>query len=435
MAMPQFWLAKALPTQLEDSVDTSTVPSAVLTKHRLRRRHGRLMLVIILVLIVGGAAVFVQRARVADGGPIVTEPLIRGDLVEAVSASGKIQPRAFVDVGAQASGQLNSILVRVGDFVKQGQLLAEIDPQVQAAKVDADEAQLAQYNANLVEQEANVEYANDTLGRYAKLVESNSVARLTYDQSKRDTKTAAAKADSIRAGIKQMESTLRADRVALGYTKIFAPMSGTVVSIEAREGQTLNATYSTPQIMRISDLATMTVWTQVSEADVTRLKVGMPVYFTTLGHGDRRWTATLRQILPAPQKPPGPPNANDANASSNTNSSSTNNVVLYTALFDVDNEGGDLRPEMTAQVFFVAASVKDAVIAPVAALRPIGGDNKQTATISVIDSTGNEIQRQVEVGLRTRFQAQLLSGAVPGERVVTGRRPGSSKSSLVGFHL
>ncbi len=367
----------------------------------------------------------------AGSASAVTTLVTRGDLEETVTATGKIQPRAYVDVGAQASGQLQHILVHIGDFVKQGQLLAEIDPQVQAAKVDADEAQLAQYNANLVEQQANVEYAEATLGRYSKLVGTDAASKQTYDESNRQAKTAAAKADAIRAEIKQMQSTLKADQVALGYTKIFAPMSGTVVSIDAREGQTLNAAYSTPQIMRIADLATMTVWTQVSEADVTRLKAGMPVYFTTLGHGDRRWNATLRQILPAPQKPANQQNANNPAASS---SAPANNVVLYTALFDIDNSNGDLRPEMTAQVFFIAASAKNAIIAPVAALHA-DDDDKSVVAVTVVDPGGRESERPVRIGLRTRFQAEILSGLKEGDRIVTGRKPGSDKPSLVGFRL
>src|SRR5262249_41272836 len=161
---------------------------------------------------------------------------------------------------------------------------------------------------------------------------------------------------------------------------------------DARVGQTLNATYSTPQIMRIADLATMTVWTQVSEADVTRLRVGMPVYFTTLGHGDRRWTATLRQIPPAPQKLDRPPGQVDQNAQPATGS--TNSVVLYVGLFEVDNASGDLRPEMTAQVSFVVGSVKDSIIAPTAGLRFSSGD-KAAAAVTVLDPQGNEVTRTV----------------------------------------
>src|SRR5690606_23633523 len=151
--------------------------------------------------------------------------------------------------------------------------------------------------------------------------------------------------------IEQTESSLKGDEVTLSYTNIYAPISGTVVQLLAKQGQTLNANQITPIILRIADLSTMTVWTQVSEADIPKLELGMPAYFTILGNPDQRWSGTLRQILPTPEI--------------------INNVVLYTALFDVPNPDHKLMTQMSAQVFFVSASAQDVVIAPVSALRPV----------------------------------------------------------------
>src|SRR5690606_5199909 len=138
---------------------------------------------------------------------------------------------------------------------------------------------------------------------------------------------------TLSAEVLQAESNLKANETTLGYTRIYAPMDGTIMSLQARQGQTLNANQQAPIILRIGDLSTMTVWTQVSEADVAQLKPGMPAYFTTLGSGKQRWTGRLQQILPTPEI--------------------LNNVVLYTALFDADNRDQQLLPQMTAQVFFV----------------------------------------------------------------------------------
>src|SRR5262249_34081381 len=165
-------------------------------------------------------------------------------------------------------------------------------------------------------------------------------------------RSARAQIDVFKAQIEQTQSTLRGDQANLSYTKIYAPMSGTVVAQSAKQGQTLNANQQAPVIVRIADLSTMTVQSQVSEADVASLKPGMPVYFTTLGDTGKRWSGTLRQITPTPE--------------------TVNNVVLYDALFDVDNRDGALMTQMTAQVFFVSAQAKDAVVVPVGALRPAG---------------------------------------------------------------
>lgn len=361
---------------------------------------------------------------------LVTAPVLRGDIEDVITATGKIQPRAYVDVGAQASGQLRRILVRIGDDVAVGQELAEIDPQIQSAKVEADRAELARLEAMLTEQQAVLEFAEAQLGRLSQLLPANAVSKAVFDESRRDAKTGTAKVDAIRAQIRQMQSTLRADQIALEYTKIFAPMPGTIVSIDAREGQTLNAAYATPLILRIADLLTMTVWTQVSEADIPRLRVGMKVHFTTLGHVDRRWSATLRQILPAPVKPDLP--TSGAQASASVVAPATNNVVLYVALFDIDNAQGELRPEMTAQVFFVVAAARDALSVPTAAVKTgPSGD----LLVDVITDTGGIESRRVRLGIRTRFIAEVIAGVEEGERVVTGIQQAKSGSSLVRFRL
>lgn len=359
----------------------------------------------------------------------------RGDIEETVTALGKVQPRDYVDVGAQASGQLKRILVQPGDRVKAGQLLAEIDPQIQSAKVDVDEAALQQLAAQLTDGQAELTYAQGEFRRQTQLKRSDATRDDTFQQARRDLIVAGARVEEIQAQTRQAQSTLAADKAQLGYTRIYAPMDGIVVSVDARPGQTINAAYTAPVLMRIADLSTMTVWTQVSEADVPQLKVGMPLYFTTLGYVDRRWTAKLRQILPAPPKPQtagGAPDATTNAAGQAANPGS--NVVLYTALFDVPNEKGDLRPEMTAQVFFVTASAQDAVLVPRAALTRIEGSSDQSEA-DVIGATGKVETRRVRVGVGTRFTVQVLSGLQPGERVVTGYKVGNAQNSLVGFHL
>ncbi len=176
-------------------------------------------------------------------------------------------------------------------------------------------------------------------------------------------------------------------------------MSGTVVSITARQGQTLVASQQAPVIMQIADLDTMTVRTQVSEADISKLKVGMTAYFTTLGNPDRRRFGKLRQILPTPTL--------------------VNNVVLFDALFDVDNPDRDLMPQMTAQVFFVVGSAKNVPIVPMTALKTVrGGGGARKYSVQVVGADGSIEERSVEVGVVTRTQAEIKSGLKVGDRVV-----------------
>jgi macrolide-specific efflux system membrane fusion protein len=177
---------------------------------------------------------------------------------------------------------------------------------------------------------------------------------------------AATKVEEIQAQIVQTESTLKADQVQLGYTRIYAPTAGTIGSVDARQGQISNAAYSTPAPTRVADLANMTVWAHVSEVDIPQPHPDMKLYFTTLGFGGRRWEGTLRQILPAPPKPDTQTGATSNASAAQPRQPPAGNVVLYTALFDVTTPEGELRPEMTAQVFFITAAAKDAPTVPMA---------------------------------------------------------------------
>ena len=285
---------------------------------------------------------------------VVTAVAQRGNLEDTVTATGTLQPKDFVDVGTQVSGQLKKLLVDIGAVVKAKQLLAEIDPSVYQAKVDGDQAQLLNQKAQLADKQAQLALAELQFTRQQNLMREDATTADALQIAEATQKSALAQVDSIKAQMQQTESTLRGDEANLGYTKIYAPIAGTVVSQAAKQGQTLNANQQAPIVMRIADLSTMTVQAQVSEADVPKLHVGMDVYFTTLGGDNRRFYGKLRQIPPTPTV--------------------VNNVVLYDALFDVANPNQALMTQMTAQVFFVAASAKDAVLVPLTALRPVASE-------------------------------------------------------------
>ena len=274
----------------------------------------------------------------------------RGDIEDVVTATGTLQPRDYVDVGAQVSGQLRKIHVEVGDTVEAGQLLAEIDPTVYRARVDASRAQLRNLRAQLQDREAQLALAQIQLRRQRALMAEDATTKESLQTAEASAKSAAAQLDALRAQIEQIESTLRADEANLQYARILSPMAGTVVSISARQGQTLNTNQQAPVVMRIADLSTMTVQTQVSEADIGRVKLGMEAYFTTLGGSGKRWHGKLEKVEPTPTV--------------------TNNVVLYNALFDVPNPDGRLMTQMTAQVFFVVAQAKDALLIPLLTIPP-----------------------------------------------------------------
>lgn len=273
----------------------------------------------------------------------------QGDIEDLVTATGSLQPSDYVDVGAQVSGQLEKIYAEVGSVVKKGDLLAEIDSTVYRATVDARRAALKNLQATLLARQSDLQLAEQQMLRQQNLARDSATSEESLQQSQASLRSARAQVASVQAQIEQAESTLRVDETSLKYAQILAPMDGVVVSISLKQGQTINASQSSPTLLRIADLSTMTVQTQVSEADVTRLRPGMPVYFTTLGSRNRRYQGELRKVEPTPTV--------------------NNNVVLYNALFDVKNQQRNLLPQMTAQVFFVAAEAHDTLVVPAGAVK------------------------------------------------------------------
>ncbi|MBX9634903.1 MAG: efflux RND transporter periplasmic adaptor subunit, partial [Magnetospirillum sp.] len=318
--------------------------------HAYRPNRLRLILAIaaVIVPVCAGLWWWWAASNGADQSKWVIAKAARADIEDTTTALGTLQPLNYVDVGTQVSGQLRRIFVQIGDQVTEGQPLAEIDPTIYGTKVAAGQAQIQSLRAQLGEKQAQQSLAEEQFARQQRMLAANATSQDAFQSAQTALKSALAQVAQLRGQIAQIESTLKGDQANLGYTKIYAPMAGTVVSQTARQGQTLNSSQQAPIIVRIADLKTMTVWTQVSEADVTKLKLGQTVYFTTLGQPDRRRYATLRQILPTPEV--------------------LNNVVLYDALFDVPNPEGDLGIQMSAQVFFVHAAAKDSVVVPVSAL-------------------------------------------------------------------
>ena len=400
-----------------------------------RRRGARAAaLAALLALAAGG----VYGARAFTGhddaaGQYTVAAVQRGDLEDAVTATGILQPRDYVDVGTQVSGQLKKLHVEIGSTVKAGQLIAEIDPTVYLSRVEANQAQLRTQQAQLQDRQAQLALAEQQHQRQVNLMRENATTQDALQTAEATLRSAQAQIGVLKAQLEQTQSTLRGDQANLSYTKIYAPMSGTVVAQSAKQGQTLNANQQAPLIVRIADLSTMTVQSQVSEADVSSLRPGMRVYFTTLGDAAKRWYGTLRQINPTPE--------------------TVNNVVLYDALFDVENRERALMTQMTAQVFFVTAEAKNAVLVPVGALRPAGAGERRrggrdpgqprpqakngdanaaadgraglangAAVVRVVKPGGAIEARAVRVGVVSRVSAQILSGLEPGEQIVVGQR-------------
>lgn len=359
------------------------------------------------------AVVLLSLAGAFSRAPAVryaSEPVARGNVQATVVAMATLQPRHSVEVGAQVSGQVMRLLVEPGDHVEKGQLLAEIDASLHEATVEADRAALDGLRAQQAEQQAQLDLARQQHRRQQRLLSAEATREEDVQIAVATLRSAEARLQQLRAQVAEARARLRGNEAQLSYTRLYAPIAGSVLGVDVKQGQTLNATYQTPTVMRIADLSSMTGWTRVSEADIRRLQPGLPLYFTTLGGDARRWHSRVRQVLPAPPVPAG------SQGETASASSETEKVVQYTVLFEVDNADGELMPQMTAQVTFVTATADNVLTAPLDALQGQPG----AWQVRVLGADGKAEARAVEVGARDRQVAEITAGLKEGERLITG---------------
>lgn len=290
----------------------------------------------------------------------ITAEVTQGDIESSVLATGILEATKMVSVGAQVSGQVRKMYVELGDQVKQGQLIARIDSVRQENDLKTAEASIKNQMAQLAVRQANLAKVEAEYYRQKAMYAQDATSRSELESAFANYKTAQADITAINAQIEQSRLTLATAKEDLGYTQIVAPMDGTIVAIVTEEGQTVNANQSAPTIVKLAKLDTMTIKAEISEADVMKVEEGQTVYFTTLGNNEKKIYAKLRQVEPAP---------NSINTDGNTSSSSSSSAVYYNALFDVPNEDGKLRIDMTAQVYIVLDEAKNVLTIPAAAIQ------------------------------------------------------------------
>jgi len=354
---------------------------------------------------------------------LVTQPAAMGNVEKTVLASGTLEPFKQVSVGAQVSGQVTKLAVALGDTVHTGDLIAEIDSQTQKNSLQTAQAQLANIEAQQASAQATLAQAQSNFTRQQTLYQADAGSQADYETALATLKSAQGSLAALNAQIQSARVSVNTANVNLGYTRILAPIDGTVIAIVTKEGQTVNANQSAPTIVGLGQLDKMTIKAEVSEADVANIKPGMAVYFTTLGDPDKKYYATLRSIEPAPT-------TFDPDSTTTTSSS----AVYYYALFDVDNPDGALRTSMTAQVYIVLQGAKNVLTIPSAALgRKDRDGNYMVMVADPKDAHKRPEPRKVKVGINDGTNAQVLSGIKAGEQVVvaqaTSAGSGSSSSS------
>jgi macrolide-specific efflux system membrane fusion protein len=380
-----------------------------LTANRRSRITGSALIALLVI------AFIAWRALKSDPQPAVaTSPATVADIENTVVASGTLEAAQMVSVGAQVSGQIKSLKVKLGDAVKAGVLIAEIDSTTQENAVRNARAALTSVRAQRAVQLATLRQAGLAFERQKMMLAEEATSRADYESAEATLATTRAQIQALDAQIEQGQTTLDTAKANLGYTKITAPMNGIVVAIVAKEGQTVNANQAAPTIVKLAKLDTITVSAEISEADVIKVKAGQTVYFTILGNPDKRYYAKLRTIEPAPESIETEISATSSASSSN----GTSNAIYYNALFEVPNPDGELRISMTAQVYVVLGEAKNTLTIPSAALSDRSRDGSYS--VRVVNGEGRPTARTIQLGINNNVTAQVLSGLKLGERVVVG---------------
>ncbi|KHJ66492.1 hemolysin secretion protein D [Pantoea rodasii] len=381
----------------------------------------RLLIAIVLLLVI--ILVWAYSSSRPKSNALVTATVRQGNIENVIAATGKMDAIERVNVGAQVSGQVKKLYIKAGDAVSKGELIAEIDDQPQRSDLRNAEAALSVAQADLETREATLVRQDAQFKRLQQMLKTNAVSRQDYDEAAEAWSTARAELTAQKARVIQAQIEVDKKQLDLSYTRIMAPMDGTVIAIVTKQGQTVNAAQSAPTIAKLAQLGTMTIKVQISEADINNVKPGQQAWFTTFANPDKRYNATLRSIELAPESVM----KDDAlmGNSESTPSSSTNAAIYYNALLDVPNPDNALRISMTAQVNLLRDAAKEALLIPVQATKK---DADGKTFVEVADKQGLPEKRIITTGISDSVDIQVLSGLQAGEKVILATQaPGADK--------
>lgn len=350
----------------------------------------------------------------------LTEPVVRTNIAQTVSATGEISAAQLVDVGAQASGQIKKLHVTLGQQVKKGDLIAEIDSTSQLNNLNTNKAKLDTYQAQLVSAEIALRSADKKYKREQALWQEDATSREALEDAQDAFAAAKASVAELKSSIRQTQIAINTAEADLGYTRITAPMDGTVVAIPVEEGQTVNANQTTPTIVQVADLSTMLNKMQIAEGDVNKVKAGMKLSFTTLSQPDNVREATLESIDPGL--------TTMSQGSYTTSTDTTDSAIYYYARSLVPNEDNVLHIGMTTENTIIINQAEKVLAVPKLAVKQRGG--KQY--VRVLGENNQPQEKEITTGLSDNMNTEVKSGLGEGENVIISEAAAGETSDSVG---
>ena len=385
------------------------------------------ILIILLILGVGGYFVYDKFFNIKDEKvEFITKKAKKGSFSKKVDATGEIFATELIDVGAQVSGQIKKLYVKLGNQVKKGDMIASIDSSTQQNSIDNKEAQLAIYKAQLESAKVALNIAKTQFDRENALFAKNATSKQEFESAKNTFSSNSAKIKELEAQIKQTNIELSTAKINLGYTKITAPRDGTVVSVQVEEGQTVNANQTTPTIVNIADLSHVKMKMQIAEGDITKIKVGTPVEYSILSEPTKKFQTTVSSIDPGLTTLSDGSYGSSSSSKSSLSSSSSSSAVYYYAQSIVDNKDGILRIGMTTQNELLIANVEGAIIVP-----SIGIKKDENGTFVYVLKDGKPVKTAVKTGIKDNLDTQIISGINEGDEIITSQGSSSEIAKMI----
>ena len=365
------------------------------------------------LLVAAGAAYYFFSSNSKQETTYLTESVTRGNVEKTVVASGSVESVNEVDVGAQASGKITKLYVKLGQEIKKGEMIADIDSTTQINTLNTKKAALVSYQAQLKAKKTAYDVALSSYNRLSKLYTQKATSLDSVNTAKSTLDNAKAEMEAIEANIKQAEIEVNTAETNVGYTKITAPMDGTVISVPVSEGQTVNANQTTPTIVTIADLSKMKIKPEISEGDITKVKAGQEVSFTILSDSQTVYHSVIDSVDPA--------NTTTSDSSStsslSSSSSSTTSAIYYYANVLIDNPDRTLRIGMTTENNIKIANAKDVLLVSNMAIQKRDGKS----FVNVLNDKNQPEPREVETGVQNDFQTEIKSGLNEGEKVIVSQ--------------
>lgn len=360
---------------------------------------------VFLFALVALAALFGCKAWFKDE-PVsyITEPVIRKNIEKSVNATGEVKAIELVTVGAQTSGKIEYLPVKVGQRIQKGDLIAQIDSTTQENDVNSTKAKLTSLKAQLNAAEISAKIAEKQFIREQRLLKKNAASQEDFENAKDAFEAAKAKVTELKASIAETALALNTAETNLGYTKITAPLDGVVVSVPVKTGQTVNAAMNTPTIVQIADLSQMEILIEISEGDIGKVQTGAKVTYTVLSAPETVYETTLKSIDPG---------LTLLTNGEYTEVVGSDEAIYYYGRLVVDNPDGALRIGMTTQNVIYVAQADNVLTVPVLAVKKDGAQSY----VNVLTPTG--IQRHAVItGLSDGVDIEIKSGVSDHDTVV-----------------